>query len=149
MGQLAVICNKKQAFCILIQTSYRKKIPPAILWHQFQNRLFPDVLRGAYIPGRLVQKIIHKFCPSAQALSAKFHHVPLRVYLQLWLFRRLTIYLNHSLLDQLLHFCPRASSGICQKFIQSHCFSHLYYLTFYFIPRPKPQRTMPAENLPS
>ena len=110
VGQLAVICNKKQSFRIFIKAPYWKKIPPAILWNQLQNRLLPGILCGAHIPGWLMQKIVHKLCPCPKALSAQLHHIVLRVHLQFRLFHLLTIYLNHSLLDQLLHICSRAGS---------------------------------------
>ena len=127
MCQHPVICNKKQSFCILIQTSYRKQ-PFAVRWYIFHNCSVIAIFCGTDAAGRFVQKIIDKFRCRTNSFPRKHNHIILRIDFHLRFLRRYTVHLNLPFLYEFFHFTSGSLSRICEKLIQPYCLCHIYSL---------------------
>ena len=136
MSQSPVICDQKKSFCILIQASYRKHSLSRFR-NQFHHCSVISVLRGAYVTGRLMKKVVHKLRSHGYRISQKLHPV-LFCYLFLRFFHSPAVDLHQTFLYEFFYLASGSLSGIRQKFIQSHCFTHP--LPLFFLSQQKSLR---------
>ena len=122
--QRTVICDQKEAFCIFIQASHRKKsLSSVFLFNIVENRFISGVLRCADTARRLVKKIVYIFRCSMDLLPVH-NHLIFFCYFQFRFLHRFPVNLHLTLLYVFFYLASCTCAGICQKFIQPDWFFH-------------------------